>query len=208
MHASFVWRRRIKSGYRSSEGSRCLGTSRCVGRSLESLSLALSLAPGPPPFTVTHTARLVSRSRATSSLRFSSRLAMTRSGARAAILARSGFLVPGPGSPPGRPGGCTSQWPPPAVPGLTPPPPRSARALATPPAGPGRPAPPGARDHPATPSPSHVTPVLPADLEERLLIWPSEQCLTASIRAREDVLFARRRLEAAQRGRGGLGVPG
>ena len=42
------------------------------------------------------------------------------------------------------------------------------------------------------------------------LIWPSEQCLTASIRAREDVLFARRRLllEAAQRGRGGLGVPG
>ena len=50
MHAGSVRRRRITSNYRSSEGSRCLGTSRCVGHSLESLSLTLSLAPGPPPF--------------------------------------------------------------------------------------------------------------------------------------------------------------
>jgi uncharacterized membrane protein len=40
----------ITSDYRSSEGSRCLGTSRCVGRSPESLSFTLSLAPGPPHF--------------------------------------------------------------------------------------------------------------------------------------------------------------
>ena len=34
MHAGFVRRRRIKSDYRSSEGSQCLSTSRCVGHSL------------------------------------------------------------------------------------------------------------------------------------------------------------------------------
>ncbi len=50
MHAGFVWHRRIKSDCRSSQGSQCLGTSRCVGRSLESLSLTLSLGPGLPPF--------------------------------------------------------------------------------------------------------------------------------------------------------------
>jgi hypothetical protein len=50
MHTGFVRRHRIRSGYRSSEGYRCLATSRCVGRCLGSLSLALSLAPGPPPF--------------------------------------------------------------------------------------------------------------------------------------------------------------
>ena len=50
IHGGFVRRRRLKSDYRSSEGSRCLGTSRCVGRSLESLSLTLSLSPGPSPF--------------------------------------------------------------------------------------------------------------------------------------------------------------
>ena len=34
MHAGFVRRHRVKSDYRSSEGYRCLGTSRCVGRCL------------------------------------------------------------------------------------------------------------------------------------------------------------------------------
>jgi hypothetical protein len=52
MHAGSVRRRRIRSGNRSSEGSQCLGTSRCVGRCLKPLSLALSLAPGCPPFEV------------------------------------------------------------------------------------------------------------------------------------------------------------
>ncbi len=46
MHASFVRLRRIKSDCRSSEGSQCLGASRCVWRCLEALSLGLSLASG------------------------------------------------------------------------------------------------------------------------------------------------------------------
>ena len=46
MHAGFVRLRRIKSDCRSSEGSQCLGASRCVWRCLEALSLGLSLASG------------------------------------------------------------------------------------------------------------------------------------------------------------------
>src|ERR1700730_13327869 len=42
----------MKSDYRSSEGYRCLGTSRCVGPCLEPLSLTLSLAPGLHPFEI------------------------------------------------------------------------------------------------------------------------------------------------------------
>ena len=53
-----------------------------------------AIASGTDSITVTHTARPASRSRVTSSFRFSSRLAMTRSGARAMTAARSGFLVP------------------------------------------------------------------------------------------------------------------
>jgi hypothetical protein len=49
MHAGFVRLRRIKSDCRSSEGSQCLGASRCVWRCLEALSLGLSLASGSHP---------------------------------------------------------------------------------------------------------------------------------------------------------------
>jgi hypothetical protein len=51
-------------------------------------------ASGTDSITVTHTARPAARSRATSNSRFSSRFAITRSGARAMMAARSGFLVP------------------------------------------------------------------------------------------------------------------
>jgi hypothetical protein len=46
MHAGFAWRGRIKSDYRSSEGTRCLATSRCVCHCPEPLSLDLSLTSG------------------------------------------------------------------------------------------------------------------------------------------------------------------
>ena len=45
MHGGFVASRRVRSDYRISEGCRCLGTSRRVGRWPELLLLGLSLAP-------------------------------------------------------------------------------------------------------------------------------------------------------------------
>jgi hypothetical protein len=51
-------------------------------------------ACGTDSMTVTHTGTPASRSRVTSSSRFSSWFAITRSGARAMMAARSGFLVP------------------------------------------------------------------------------------------------------------------
>jgi hypothetical protein len=53
-----------------------------------------SMAWGTVSITVTHTGTPAARSRCTSMRRFSSLLAITRSGARAMIAARSGFLVP------------------------------------------------------------------------------------------------------------------
>jgi hypothetical protein len=45
MQADFVWRRRTRSVYRSSEGYRCPAASHCVDGYLKPLSLGLSLTP-------------------------------------------------------------------------------------------------------------------------------------------------------------------
>ena len=60
MHAVFVQRRRVGSGYRRSQGLRCLSTSCSVCHYLGSLSLGLSLAipcESPPPTSSTARSR-------------------------------------------------------------------------------------------------------------------------------------------------------
>ena len=60
MHAAFVQRRRVGSGYRRSQGLRCLSTSCSVCHYLGSLSLGLSLAipcESPPPTSSTARSR-------------------------------------------------------------------------------------------------------------------------------------------------------
>ena len=166
-------------------------------------------ACGTDSITVTHTARPASRSRATSSLRFSSRLAITRSGARAAILARSGFLVPRTRVT-ARPAGRVHQ----SVAPISRPGAETATASVsegtsdtTRRAGPvSSTGWPRSSRHTATRQFSqdglHVTPVLAADHEERLADLAGRAVPDRLHQGREDVPAAGRRLlEAPQRGR-------